>query len=135
VTGQWFVAAALAALGGAALDSSLQLPPRPRLHRGWREPLHRLRHVDSNRDIHLLRIRGTRPPWAWAIPLVVLAVPLYDTASVVITRLRNRRPIFEGDRNHVAHRLLALGMAPRAAVLTVYAMTAMTASRPSSSSR
>jgi UDP-GlcNAc:undecaprenyl-phosphate GlcNAc-1-phosphate transferase len=33
------------------------------------------------------------------------------------------RPLFEGDRNHLAHRLLALGLSPRRTVLTVYALT------------
>jgi len=127
VTGQWFVAAALAALGGAALGFLLFNFPPARVYIGDGGSLF-TGFVISTLTVTFTFYEsgGTRPPWAWAIPLVVLAVPLYDTASVVITRWRNRRPIFEGDRNHVAHRLLALGMGPRAAVLTVYAMTAMT---------
>jgi UDP-GlcNAc:undecaprenyl-phosphate GlcNAc-1-phosphate transferase len=37
-----------------------------------------------------------------------------------------RKPIFEGDTNHLAHRLTDLGMSRRAAVLTVYALTLAT---------
>src|SRR6185436_365700 len=57
------------------------------------------------------------------VPLAILAVPLFDTASVVLIRLLRRKPLFEGDTNHLAHRLTALGMSRRGAVLTVYALT------------
>ena len=61
--------------------------------------------------------------YTYFVPLAILAVPLFDTASVVIIRLLRRKPIFEGDTNHLAHRLTALGMSRRGAVLTVYALT------------
>lgn len=61
--------------------------------------------------------------FTYFVPVAVLAVPLFDTASVVLIRLLRRKPIFEGDTNHLAHRLTALGMSRRAAVLTVYALT------------
>ena len=61
--------------------------------------------------------------YTYLVPLAVLAVPLFDTLGVVIIRLRNGKPIFEGDTNHLAHRLVALGMSRRRAVLTVYALT------------
>jgi UDP-GlcNAc:undecaprenyl-phosphate GlcNAc-1-phosphate transferase len=53
-------------------------------------------------------------------------VPLFDTTSVVVIRLLKRKPLFEGDTNHLAHRLTALGMSRRAAVLTIYALTLTT---------
>lgn len=61
--------------------------------------------------------------YTYFVPVAVLAVPLFDTASVVLIRLRHRRPIFEGDTNHLAHRLTRLGMSRTLAVLTVYALT------------
>jgi len=61
--------------------------------------------------------------YTYFVPVAILAVPLFDTASVVVIRLLKRKPIFEGDTNHLAHRLTALGMSRRAAVLTVYALT------------
>jgi UDP-GlcNAc:undecaprenyl-phosphate GlcNAc-1-phosphate transferase len=63
------------------------------------------------------------PLYTYLVPLAILAVPLYDTGSVVVIRLVRRRPIFEGDTNHLAHRLTALGFSRRGAVLTVYALT------------
>jgi len=61
--------------------------------------------------------------YTYFVPLAVLAVPLFDTSSVVLIRLLKRKSIFEGDTNHLAHRLTALGMSRRGAVLTVYALT------------
>ena len=61
--------------------------------------------------------------YTYFVPLAVLAVPLFDTSSVILIRLFRRKPIFEGDTNHLAHRLTALGMSRRGAVLTVYALT------------
>jgi UDP-GlcNAc:undecaprenyl-phosphate GlcNAc-1-phosphate transferase len=53
-------------------------------------------------------------------PLCVLAVPLYDTVSVVCIRLLNGKSPFEGDTNHFSHRLVALGLTKVQAVLTIY---------------
>jgi UDP-GlcNAc:undecaprenyl-phosphate GlcNAc-1-phosphate transferase len=61
--------------------------------------------------------------YTYFVPLAVLAVPLFDTGVVILIRLWNRKPVFQGDTNHLAHRLTALGMSRRAAVLTVYALT------------
>jgi UDP-GlcNAc:undecaprenyl-phosphate GlcNAc-1-phosphate transferase len=59
-------------------------------------------------------------------PLVVLAVPLYDVASVVLHRLRLGESPFRGDRRHFSHRLVRRGMSTRAAVMTIYLATAAT---------
>jgi UDP-GlcNAc:undecaprenyl-phosphate GlcNAc-1-phosphate transferase len=67
--------------------------------------------------------KASYPLYTYFVPLAILAVPLFDTAVVVLIRLFNGRPVFEGDTNHFAHRLTALGMSRKAAVLTVYALT------------
>jgi UDP-GlcNAc:undecaprenyl-phosphate GlcNAc-1-phosphate transferase len=64
------------------------------------------------------------PRHAILAPLCVLAVPLYDTLSVVCIRLRAGRSPFEGDTNHFSHRLVALGLTKSQAVLTIYLTTA-----------
>jgi UDP-GlcNAc:undecaprenyl-phosphate/decaprenyl-phosphate GlcNAc-1-phosphate transferase len=64
--------------------------------------------------------------YTYFVPLAVLAVPLFDTSSVLVIRLLRRKPLFEGDTNHLAHRLTALGLSRRGAVLTVYALTLAT---------
>lgn len=55
-------------------------------------------------------------PWAWAVPLCVLAVPWYDMTTVVLLRLSQGRSPFHGDKQHVSHRLVDAGLSPAAAV-------------------
>ena len=57
------------------------------------------------------------------MPVLVLAVPIMDTATVVLIRLREGRPIYVGDRRHLSHRLVSLGFSPRRAVLFIYLVT------------
>lgn len=57
---------------------------------------------------------------AVAMPLVILAVPLYDTLSVVVLRVSRGQSIFRADRRHFSHRLVKLGMSARGAVLFVW---------------
>jgi len=57
------------------------------------------------------------------MPVLVLAVPIMDTATVVLIRLREGRPIYVGDRRHLSHRLVALGFSTRTAVLFIYLVT------------
>jgi UDP-GlcNAc:undecaprenyl-phosphate GlcNAc-1-phosphate transferase len=64
------------------------------------------------------------PRHAILAPLCVLAVPLYDTLSVVWIRLRAGRSPFQGDTSHFSHRLTALGLSKTQAVLTIYLTTA-----------
>lgn len=61
-------------------------------------------------------------PLAVLSPLLITAIPLFDTAVVVIKRLRRGKPIMQGDRNHISHRLVRLGMGPRGSLGTVLAL-------------
>jgi UDP-GlcNAc:undecaprenyl-phosphate GlcNAc-1-phosphate transferase len=67
---------------------------------------------------------GDLPRHSILAPLCVMAVPLYDMASVILIRLRQGRSPFEADKNHFSHRLVDLGMTKVQAVLTIYLMTA-----------
>jgi UDP-GlcNAc:undecaprenyl-phosphate GlcNAc-1-phosphate transferase len=59
-------------------------------------------------------------------PLLVLSVPVYDFLSVNLIRLRNGAPPWRGDKNHVSHRLVRLGLSRRNAVLAMYLATLLT---------
>ena len=61
------------------------------------------------------------------VPVVLLAVPLYDTVSVMTIRIRAGQNPMVGDRRHFSHRLLRRGMTVRKAVLTIWLCTAATA--------
>lgn len=63
------------------------------------------------------------PPVTIAAPICVLAVPIYDTVTVILIRLREGRSPFQPDRSHFSHRLVALGMTKKQAVLTIYLVT------------
>ena len=56
------------------------------------------------------------------LPVLVLLVPIFDTAFVSITRILAGRPISVGGRDHTSHRLVALGLSERAAVHLLYAV-------------
>ncbi len=66
------------------------------------------------------------PPYALAMPLVILAIPLYDFVSVVLIRLLEGRNPMKGDQRHFSHRLVERGLSRRLAVLTIYLATATT---------
>lgn len=57
------------------------------------------------------------------IPILVLAVPIFDTLSVIYIRLRKGLSMFQPDKNHFSHRLVNRGMNVPAAVRFVYLVT------------
>lgn len=59
-------------------------------------------------------------------PLCILAVPLYDFATVTVVRLLEGRSPFHPDKSHFSHRLVERGLSPRQAVLTVHLATLTT---------
>lgn len=124
-TGQLFLAGALAALAGACAGFLFFNFPPSKIFLGdagsyfigyWLAVL----------TVSFTFYESGRPWYAYAVPFVVLAVPLFDVVRVVFIRIRHRRPVFRGDRNHFAHRLTDLGLSPRAAVLSIHALTAVT---------
>ena len=64
--------------------------------------------------------------YAVFMPLVVLAVPLYDMLSVTLIRLRQGKSPMVGDTQHLSHRLVKRGLSRRAAVFVIWGMTAAT---------
>ena len=59
-------------------------------------------------------------------PLCILAVPLYDFATVIVIRLSRGKSIFAPDRNHFSHRLTDRGLSRKGAVRTVWLCTLVT---------
>ncbi|MEL6408494.1 MAG: MraY family glycosyltransferase [Chloroflexota bacterium] len=56
----------------------------------------------------------------WMIPLLVIALPIFDINLVVWTRLKEGRSPTEGGRDHTSHRLMALGFNARQTLLILY---------------
>src|SRR6185312_1736427 len=57
---------------------------------------------------------------ALIVPVLILGVPIFDTAFAIVRRALQLRPIFSPDRGHLHHRLLGLGFSQRRAVLIIY---------------
>lgn len=62
---------------------------------------------------------------ALIVPAIALGLPIMDTAFAIMRRYTNGRPIFQPDKGHLHHRLLAMGMNQKQAVLLMYAITAV----------
>ncbi len=57
----------------------------------------------------------------WLVPVCVLALPIFDTSLVFVSRLRRgKNPLTTPGKDHLSHRLVALGLTRREAVLTCY---------------
>jgi UDP-GlcNAc:undecaprenyl-phosphate GlcNAc-1-phosphate transferase len=73
------------------------------------------------------RLTATAGWYGVFMPLIVLAIPLYDFCSVTLIRLSQGKSPFVGDLQHFSHRLVRHGLSKRAAVLVIYGCTAVTA--------
>ncbi|MBV9216902.1 MAG: hypothetical protein JO053_12075 [Acidobacteria bacterium] len=56
-----------------------------------------------------------------AVPVLILFVPIFDTTFVTLLRKAWGRKASQGGRDHTSHRLVALGLSERSAVLMLYA--------------
>lgn len=61
---------------------------------------------------------------AVAIPVVAFGLPILDVVLALVRRLLNGRPLFEGDDEHIHHKLLKRGLPHRRAVLVLYLVSA-----------
>ncbi|HZR20368.1 MAG TPA: MraY family glycosyltransferase [Verrucomicrobiae bacterium] len=59
------------------------------------------------------------------IPLLVLAVPLFDLVWVVLLRWRRGQPFYVGDTNHLSHRLVRSGLSRSGAVILIWILAAL----------
>lgn len=63
--------------------------------------------------------------WSLVIGVLVLGVPIFDYAVVLYKRIIERAPLSGGDRRHLHHRLLDLGLSTRDTVFVIYCYTAV----------
>ncbi len=57
------------------------------------------------------------------IAILVLGLPIFDTAFAIIRRFLNGKPIMEADRGHLHHRLMDKGYSQKQAVVTLYGIS------------
>ncbi len=58
-------------------------------------------------------------------PILILALPMIDTAFVLRYRWKNGKHLFAADRNHLAHRLMRLGLSHSQAVRVLLVVAAL----------
>ena len=60
-------------------------------------------------------------------PLLLLSVPAYDLASIIIIRVRTGTAPWNGDTNHISHRVVRLGLSRHSSVLAIHGLASLTA--------
>ncbi|HEY0322867.1 MAG TPA: hypothetical protein VGC66_18070 [Pyrinomonadaceae bacterium] len=60
-----------------------------------------------------------------AVPILILFIPIFDTTLVTVLRKLAGRAVRQGGRDHTSHRLVALGMSERRAVIMLYGFAAL----------
>jgi UDP-GlcNAc:undecaprenyl-phosphate GlcNAc-1-phosphate transferase len=123
VNGQYFVAVLSLALVGCAIGFLRHNRFPARIYMGDAGSLY-LGFMLSILTLHLRSYATLR--LTFLVPVTVLAVPIFDTALVVVTRLVHRRSPFHGGQDHTSHRLVFLGLPVPAAVALIYALTMAT---------
>ena len=58
------------------------------------------------------------------VPAAMMGLPIMDTTLVTIVRTLEGRPLSQGGRDHLSHRLVAVGLSERQSVLVLYVMAA-----------
>lgn len=59
------------------------------------------------------------------VPVLILALPIFDTAFAIIRRVANHKPIMQADKGHIHHRIMAMGFGQRRTALALYSISAI----------
>ena len=62
---------------------------------------------------------------SFAIPILLLAVPILDTTVAVISRLRRKVSPFQGGKDHLSHRLVRAGLSRKLSAITLWGLTSL----------
>lgn len=126
--GQWFVSGMCALLSGSLLAFlCFNLPPaRLFMGDGGSLVVGLLMAVISIRTTYYNPIALDHHRHGVIMPLIMMAVPLYDFVSVTVVRLRRGSSPFRGDQNHFSHRLVRLGLSKQRAVGLIWLCTLAT---------
>lgn len=125
--GHWFVGAALSALAGAAAGFLPWNWHPARIYMGDAGSLWLGFNIGALAVLNTYYTYGEATPVAAALPVFVLAVPLFDSVRVVAIRLAHGVPVWRGDRRHLAHSLVEMGLPLERAVVALYLLTLATA--------
>jgi UDP-GlcNAc:undecaprenyl-phosphate GlcNAc-1-phosphate transferase len=62
---------------------------------------------------------------SFAIPVLLLAIPILDTTVAVFSRLRRKVSPFQGGKDHLSHRLVRYGLSRKASAITLWLLSAL----------
>ncbi len=57
---------------------------------------------------------------SFIIPFLILGLPIFDTLSAIVRRIKNKQPIMSPDRGHLHHRLMDMGLSQKQTVAILY---------------
>ena len=60
---------------------------------------------------------------SFAIPVLLLAIPILDTTIAVFSRLRRKVSPFQGGKDHLSHRLVRAGLSRKLSAITLWSLT------------
>ncbi|MFG6114126.1 glycosyltransferase family 4 protein [Halobacillus sp. MO56] len=63
--------------------------------------------------------------FSFIIPILVLAIPIFDTLFSILRRIRNKQSIMSPDSQHIHYQLIAAGLSHRSTVLILYGFSAL----------
>ena len=62
---------------------------------------------------------------SFAVPVLILGLPIFDTLFAIVRRLLTGKPIMSPDRGHLHHRLLDMGFSQKQTVTILYTLTSI----------
>ena len=62
---------------------------------------------------------------SFAVPVLLLAIPILDTTVAVFTRLRRKVSPFQGGQDHLSHRLVRAGLSRKVSAITLWSLTGL----------
>lgn len=73
--------------------------------------------------LSILGVTKVAATFTMLAPIMILAIPIFDTCYAIVRRAKNGKKIFIADRGHLHHRLVDLGFTERKAVTFIYYIT------------
>jgi len=61
----------------------------------------------------------------FAIPIMIMAIPILDTSVAVISRIQRKKSPFEGGQDHLSHRLIRRNLGRKKTALILWFLTAL----------
>lgn len=120
---QYFIAALSLVLAGSTLGFLIWNKPPARIYMGDAGALF------LGVVIGTLTVRFNPstdyPITSFAVPILLLAIPILDTTVAVVSRIQRKVSPFQGGTDHLSHRLVRCGLSRKTAAVTLWLLSAL----------